>query len=144
MRKDQFVKLKTLALGLAFLGAGALLTMQNAMAARIYNELYLPIKVTGSGILPGGPSVTVQPGSRSDSIDWTTSYDMYVNLTNDFPICVVGRLGHADLQGGNYLVVSQSQKQVTCTLCDSNHNAISKNVVTIPDFENYNSQDPGC
>jgi hypothetical protein len=106
--------------------------VQCAYAARVYNETAVTINVSGGS----GSGVNLEPGKRSDSIDWKTTQRIWVSWVNPSPqkeMCAVGRHFGSDLVGGNYLVVSQAVRNVTCTLCDSNHQVLSRSSGTLPD-----------
>jgi hypothetical protein len=94
-------------------------------AARIYND-------TNAGIYVGGNTgglgtwywTVVQPGQRSSSLDWTTVTEVTASSDNK-TLCHLGFGPHAQIQGGNYMVVSSSGNNTNCVVCDSNHSSIA-------------------
>jgi hypothetical protein len=105
-------------------------------ASRIYNKTSVAIEVIGSLIpvdtssLPvvGDPmnnlsfnrKVTLNPGKRSKSIDWSESYGVIVADKNGAVMCdITFGFGHAEVVGGNYLVVAQDKEVVKCFVCST-------------------------
>jgi hypothetical protein len=90
-----------------------------SQAARIYNKVNQTINVEGQG----GPHVTIAANQRSDSLDWLT-----VNQVSVFPdsgtkpLCTLDFGPHAQIQGGNYMIVSGN---TNCGVCDSNRHVIA-------------------
>jgi hypothetical protein len=102
-------------------------------AARIYNDTNVRIYVSGTiGPFGGGVlnvnknEAVVNPGQRSDSLNWTATE---VSVHNDQSVvpemCHLGFGPHLQIIGGNYMVVSSSGNNTNCVVCDSNHNPIA-------------------
>jgi len=90
-------------------------------AARIYNDTNALIVVGGNtGGLGTWSETAVQPGQRSSSLDWTTVTEVTASSDNK-TLCQIGFGPHAQIQGGNYMVVSSSGNNTNCVVCDSNH-----------------------
>jgi hypothetical protein len=95
-------------------------------AARIYNQTSVPIYIfpgmciSGSAkCLPGQHLITIQPGQKSDSLNWTNVNAIGVmvgNIPAIVPLCGLDFGYRAQIQGGNYLIVDENN----CTLYDSN------------------------
>jgi hypothetical protein len=100
-----------------------LATVSPCYAARIYNELNFPIDVRGSTLGVFNTSVSVDPGQKSDSLDWADTTVSAYSKKGD-KLCVLGFGTHYEIQGGNYMVVSASGNAIACVVCDSNHKPI--------------------
>jgi hypothetical protein len=109
-------------------------------AARIHNGTSAFVSVYGSVIpvdtsdLPviGKPlnklsfneKVTLNSGEVSDSISWKESWGVIVVDREDVVMCDIAYdFGHAELQGGNYLLISQQKEVITCNLCTATKGA---------------------
>ena len=136
-------------------GTALALAVTSASAARIYNQTYVPIIVKPSP--PFHSTVTVSSGQRSESINWTAGLSVIVTthrpkrqgqpgiLAARAATCTLNFGGHAHLQGGNYLVVSQKGRTITCTLCDSKNKAIQQSTGEFgPTAPSFTSASPGC
>ena len=107
--------------------------IQSCYAARIYNNLDSAIFVQGAQVLTpvivfqGGDSVQLAPHQRSDSLQWTADTGVIVSrdAKGSQNLCNVGFGPHAQIQGGNYMVVSPPQNGVSCAVYDSNHHLIA-------------------
>jgi hypothetical protein len=88
-------------------------------AARIYNQTNGEITVQGQ---PLGGHVSIAPRGESGSLEWTL-----VNQVSAFggsggsPLCNLDFGSHAQIQGGNYMIVAPASGHVNCGVCDSNH-----------------------
>ena len=113
----------------------SLLTAQPAFAARVYN--LLPITIWVGGI---EGNITLKPGETSRSLSWgmSTIIDVDPAHVAAFQLCILHFGVHADLTGGNYLIVGHRGTQVTCSLCDSNGRVMHRDNRLAP--EQYWSQ----
>lgn len=73
---------------------------------------------------------TLAPGKRSPSVSVNvTQVDVYYskdpNLEEKSEICVVGFGLHHELVGGHYMLVTNVDHNVNCSVCDSDGNRIS-------------------
>jgi hypothetical protein len=108
----------------------------NSNAARIYNETSVAVTVVGSAIpfdssdihvigdaankLSFNTKVALNPGERSENIDWKASMGAIILDKNDKVMCSVSyAFGYAELQGRHYLLVSQDKEKFSCFLCGS-------------------------
>jgi hypothetical protein len=112
-----------------------LVATQTAFAARVYN--FLPNKVHVTGMLGGLGihQITLSPGERSDSLGWGSANIVRVDAvsqiefrTTDKPLCQLNFGVHADMQGGNYMTIGHRGNEIVCTMCGSEHNAMTTNV----------------
>lgn len=135
--------LSRVAMAGVFIAAGSLVGITPAYAARIYNFTNTKLTVQG-----GTHSVTLSPGQRSASLEWTNSTDVYVpgaNVDGRGSAQLCGHSGvHELIVGGNYLVVSQSGHELRCTLCNASHSIIfdDRESNAMPDA--YTSSHQGC
>ena len=103
----------------------SLAALSPCYAARIYNDTNAPISVGGdTGGFGTWYETVVQPGQRSSSLDWTTATEVTAYSGNK-RLCHLGFGPHAQIQGGNYMVVSSSGNNTNCVVCDSNHSPIA-------------------
>ena len=107
-----------------------------AHAARIYNFLNIPVQASG---FPG-LSVILQPGERSESLGWSSATILSVttNVNGLFgpsprPVCYFDWGLHAEVQGGNYVVIAQSGLNVRCNLCNADHQLVGRSDGRVPD-----------
>ena len=108
-------------------------------AARIYNFTNITVVVAGTYIpnygikfksinkgasLLSRQKVTIRPGQKSPSLQWRGPIGVVV-LSNRvyeqvlYPMCNINFGAHYQIQGGNYMVISQNGRKVTCTICNS-------------------------
>jgi hypothetical protein len=110
-------------------------------AAKIHNKTSATIQVYGSAIpIDTSPVPVVGEGlnkfsfnekrtlnantSSAGGIDWKESWGAVVLDKNDKVMCNVSyAFGRAELQGGNYLLISQDKETISCFLCSSSHKA---------------------
>jgi hypothetical protein len=117
--------------------------IQNASAARIYNFLVVPVTVTG---FPN-ESAILQPGQRSDSLGWSSATNVPITMpvTSFFGpsirlLCYFDWGLHAEIQGGNYIVIAQLGRDVRCNLCNANHELVGRSEGRVPeDVREYTS-----
>ncbi len=116
--------MKRWAVASTLVGTIALVSVQPALAARVYNYTNVTMNVEA-----GGYKTTLEPGKRSESLNWPT---MGVNVWYTFPrslqshkACEFQRWQH-EIVGGNYLVISQSGQGVQCVMCDADHRELAK------------------
>jgi hypothetical protein len=119
---------------------GCLVTAVPGEAAQIYNQTSYPIYIFPGMCVPGTAAcvpakalITIQPGQRSDSLNWTSINAVGVmtgNVSALLPLCGLDFGYHAEIQGGNYMIVDQSN----CTVFDTNNSVVKKEkaVVAIP------------
>ncbi len=135
--------LSRVAMAGVFMAAWSLVGITPAYAARIYNFTNTKLTVQG-----GTHSVTLSPGARSASLEWTNSTDVHVpgpNVDGRESVDLCGHSGvHELIVGGNYLVISQSGRDLRCTLCNASHQAIfdDRESGAMPDA--YESSHQGC
>jgi hypothetical protein len=98
---------------------GILPPFSTCYAARIYNEMSVPIKVDGNF----GVGVTINPGQRSDSLNWPSTA-VGVTWANR-QLCMVPFGFHQEIQGGNYMIVAPIPGGTSCVVCDSNHSRLA-------------------
>lgn len=127
----------------------ALVTAQNALAARIYNFLPVPVDVVGTSVgIPTSNRVHLGTGQRSDSLGWPNVTGVYVNAPGwSTPVCLVSFLTSAHIQGGNYMVIGHDGDTVVCDVCNSSHQRIAGNqrrVGALWDGKKYPSSQRGC
>jgi hypothetical protein len=90
--------------------------VQEGYAARIYNNLDVPINVASTN----DGAVTIPARERSDSLNWGSSEGVSV-LAPHVGSCSVSFGFHYQIVGGNYMIVSKDQYGVSCIVYDSNH-----------------------
>ena len=118
MNVKRILKVMTITMGLS------LAALSPCYAARIYNDTNAGIYVGGNvGGFGAWYWTVVQPGQRSSSLDWPVT-EVTVSRDNTI-LCHVGFGPHAQIQGGNYMVVSSSGNNTNCVVCDSNHSSIA-------------------
>lgn len=136
----------TVALALAMV----IVTAQVASAARVYN--FLPNKMHVLGMLGGFGTnqITLDPGQRSDSLGWGSATVVRVYpvsqlevRTTDTPLCSLNFGVHADMQGGNYMTIGHRGSDIVCTMCGSEHNVMTQNVMRT-NFGWQGSSRTGC
>jgi hypothetical protein len=120
----------------------ALLTLSiPSNAAKIHNKTSATVQVIGQALpIDTSPIPVVGEGlnkfsfnekktlnantSCAGGIDWTESWGAVVLDKNDKVMCsVTYAFAKAELQGGNYLLISQDKETISCFLCGSSHNA---------------------
>jgi hypothetical protein len=123
----------------------SLVNLQPASAARIYNflEQYVIVKIVGGfGLVPS--DLTLQPGTRSDSLSWSNVTAIKVQYQNR-DVCYFNWWIHAEIQGGNYLVISQAGRDVNCNLCNASHELVQRSSGRLPeDVREYYSPYQMC
>ena len=115
--------------------------IHDCYAARIYNNLDQGVFVGGaqvqylSQILAGfDDNVEIEAHQRSDSLAWTG--DTFVAVYPGIPpnknqlVCQVGFGPHAQIQGGNYMVIRKAKNNgynngFSCVVYDSNNHPIA-------------------
>jgi hypothetical protein len=71
--------------------------------------------------------ITLNPGTRSDSLSWGSSSGVLVRDREDNTMCFVRYdFGHFEMVGGNYLLISQDKETITCNLCTATKHAAPK------------------
>jgi hypothetical protein len=100
--------------------SSVLLPFSPCYAARIYNNMSVPITVDGSF----GTNVVIESGQRSDSLSWNSSPQVSVTGANR-QLCYINFGPHAEIQGGNYMIVTPIVGGTSCVVCDSEHNPIA-------------------
>jgi hypothetical protein len=160
LHREREMKIKHI-LACCILAALCLTGAQPAAAARIYNFTVKEIHVAGfnaSSFLGGSIyKVSLAPGTRSDSLNWSlaTSIDVYVSVLafdsrgvafyESRRLCYFNWWIDAKLQGGNYLVVSQSGRDVNCNLCNDSGQLIERSSGRLPeDVREYYSAYQMC
>jgi len=90
--------------------------------ARIYNFMPESIVVLpGAFFVPTG-GLIIEPGQRSESLDWPMNNTVTVWQQNNAKfVCVFAFGNHAQIQGGNYAVIQPGSYLVY----DSNHDVIN-------------------
>ncbi len=102
-----------------------LLSIQPALAARIYNNLNISVVVRSIN-----GSVVVNPGEKSGSISWPNSaiVDVFPDLQkHPWELCHLNFGVHAEITGGHYMTIGNRGSEVTCTVCDSDYKRIAWN-----------------
>jgi hypothetical protein len=122
-------------------GAVAFLsTMQFASAARIYNFLNVPVEVQGQQWFK------LAPGQKSESLGWSTHTGITIaDAVRNKAISGFNWGWNAEMQGGNYLVISVRDHRVSCVMCNASHGVTHVSEGTLPSFiEPYTSPHHGC
>jgi hypothetical protein len=89
--------------------------------ARIYNNMPGTITVVPGTLFVSTGAITIPPGQRSDSLNWSGSNTITVWDENGHIICTFDFGVHAQIQGGNYAMIQPGSYLVY----DSNHDVIS-------------------
>ncbi|HEX8834272.1 MAG TPA: hypothetical protein VF719_08725 [Abditibacteriaceae bacterium] len=90
--------------------------------ARIYNFMPFDITVSPTVVFIPEGSITIPAGQRSDSIEWSSANAMSVEGAGGSPdVCTFDFGVHAQIQGGNYAIISPNSFLVY----DSNHDVIA-------------------
>jgi hypothetical protein len=89
--------------------------------ARIYNFMPGPISVIPQLLFISSGSIIIQPGLRSDSLEWSDANIVTAWDANGNHVCTFNFGVHAQIQGGNYAVIQPGSYVVY----DSNHDEIS-------------------
>jgi hypothetical protein len=136
--------MKRTILGWSLTAIAFLASAQLAYAARIYNNTAATVWISG-----GLGGIDLGPGKRSDSLDWKATHFITVGYQDQnrvhYELCRVGKIAGNDLVGGNYLLINQSGRTVSCSLCDSNHRTLSSASGQFPaSVPNKNSGAQGC
>jgi hypothetical protein len=114
-------------LAAALTASALLMSAQVALAARIYNNLPAKVRVKGSA------TIVLAANTRSESISWgpapVTVYATYSGYNGgkilcDFPFNNGMSFGAKHVVGGNYIVIGNKGRQMSCVLCNSSHKVI--------------------
>lgn len=107
----------------------ALALPEACSAARVYNMTNMAIVVNGAA--DASQTITLERGdqreSRSISINWSGTSEVLVKALDDaVSLCKVLTSTDHQIKAGNFVVVTQQDRRVTCSLCDSDQRVLSQ------------------
>jgi hypothetical protein len=130
--------IRRFARGCAMLVIALIASAEYAYAARIYNKTTIDVAVRG------GPNhVSLAPGQTSDSLSWTSQGYITVS-TGVYQICNIFTAPHSVMVGGNYMVITQADREIRCYVCDSDHRQMHYAAGRPPDVRPHWSPRQGC
>ncbi len=132
------------------LAAGLLLTDSHPVwAARIYNFLVTEARVMpfinqwDEMTLPRNPTGWDTSCCRSGSLDWiATTVD--IQAPTSHYVCMFSWWTHREMTGGNYITIGQRGRDVICTLCNADHQAIGTDSGRLRDYYPERDSYIGC
>lgn len=134
--------MKRLWLFLSLLLSMTFIATQSAFAARIYNDLPVPIVAKGLDRIQTRKlfEIRIQPGERSPSLSWTSA--TWVELEAHEVTCRMSFGSERHMQGGNYMTIGVRGHDVVCTLCGSSHEVMAQHVYH--NWAGWKSTRSGC
>ncbi len=136
-------------LGLAFVVVLLLTNSHPARAARIYNFLVgdarvMPfVDIWDEISLPTNPSGWDTSGCRSGSLSWIATQVNIQSPVGHF-VCYFDWWTRQEITGGNYMTIGQRGRDVICTLCNADHQAIGTSSGRLPDYYPARDSYTGC